>query len=80
MHCCSFSGAILTAETLDMIDLSSPPLSPEAAPTAGLFRLRISAAVSMLLGALIIYGAGFAPGILHGASHDSRHTLGFVCH
>jgi cobalt transporter subunit CbtB len=41
---------------------------------------RVSAAISMLLGALIIYGAGFAPGILHGNSHDSRHTLGFPCH
>ena len=40
----------------------------------------LSAAVSMLLGALIIYGVGFAPGVLHGNSHDSRHTLGFPCH
>ena len=39
-----------------------------------------SAVASMLVGALIIYGMGFAPGILHGQSHDSRHTLGFVCH
>jgi len=39
-----------------------------------------SAIASMLVGALIVYGMGFAPGILHGQSHDSRHTLGFVCH
>ncbi len=42
--------------------------------------IALRAAASMLLGALIIYGVGFAPGILHGQSHDSRHTLGFVCH
>ena len=41
---------------------------------------RSGAVVSILLGALIIYGVGFAPGILHGSLHDSRHTLGFVCH
>ena len=52
--------------------------SPSALPTE--HSATWSAVVSMLLGALIIYGVGFAPGILHGQSHDSRHTLGFVCH
>lgn len=33
-----------------------------------------------ILGAVIIYGVGFAPGIAHGESHDTRHTMGFVCH
>ena len=63
-----------------MSDPSSTIIGQQAAPRAGSLRLRLCAAASMLLGALIIYGAGFAPGILHGASHDSRHTLGFVCH
>jgi cobalt transporter subunit CbtB len=33
-----------------------------------------------LLGALIVYAMGFAPGRLHGTAHDSRHSVGLVCH
>lgn len=40
----------------------------------------LRAAIAVGLGCVIVYGAGFAPGILHGHSHDSRHTLGFPCH
>ncbi|WP_409970473.1 CbtB domain-containing protein [Piscinibacter sp.] len=53
-------------------------ISPSSLPTKQ--STTWSAIASMLMGALIIYGAGFAPGILHGQSHDSRHTLGFICH
>jgi cobalt transporter subunit CbtB len=64
-----------------MTDLPAAAVSGvDTASRAEPLRLRLCAAISMLLGALIIYGTGFAPGILHGASHDSRHTLGFVCH
>ena len=37
-----------------------------------------------LLGAVLIFSAGFAqsrmPLIIHDAAHDSRHALGFPCH
>ena len=36
---------------------------------------------AMLLGAVIIFSAGFAgPQIIHDAAHDSRHALAFPCH
>jgi cobalt transporter subunit CbtB len=38
------------------------------------------AIMSLLLGALIILGVGFGPGILHNAAHDTRHTMAFPCH
>lgn len=63
-----------------MTDLCSVAADGDTDSQAEPLRLQSCAVISMLLGALIIYGAGFAPGILHGASHDSRHTLGFVCH
>jgi cobalt transporter subunit CbtB len=33
-----------------------------------------------LLGAAIVAGVGFAPGALHDAAHDVRHTMMFPCH
>lgn len=34
-----------------------------------------------LLGAALVYGAGFAqPELLHDAAHDSRHSMAFPCH
>lgn len=37
-----------------------------------------------LLGAVLLFSAGFAqsrvPSIIHDAAHDSRHALGFPCH
>jgi cobalt transporter subunit CbtB len=37
--------------------------------------------LAMLLGAFIVYGAGFAsPAGLHNAAHDSRHSFAFPCH
>jgi len=39
-----------------------------------------AAIVPFLLGGVIVYGMGFAPGRLHGAAHDSRHSIGLVCH
>ena len=33
------------------------------------------------LGAVLLFGAGFAPmEALHNAAHDSRHSAGFPCH
>ena len=38
-------------------------------------------ALALLLGAFLIYGAGFAhPEALHNAAHDSRHAFAFPCH
>jgi cobalt transporter subunit CbtB len=34
-----------------------------------------------LLGAVLLYGIGFAqPSLLHDAAHDSRHSMAFPCH
>lgn len=38
------------------------------------------AITAVLLGALIIFGVGFGPGIMHNAAHDTRHTMAFPCH
>jgi cobalt transporter subunit CbtB len=39
------------------------------------------ALAAILLGAVLIAGAGFAgPDALHNAAHDSRHTISFPCH
>lgn len=37
--------------------------------------------VALLLGAFVLFGAGFAPiSALHNAAHDSRHSFAFPCH
>jgi cobalt transporter subunit CbtB len=41
---------------------------------------RWPAVMALLLGALIIFGVGFGPGIMHNAAHDTRHTMAFPCH
>lgn len=41
--------------------------------------LQIAAAV--LLGTVILYGAGFmSSAVMHNAAHDIRHSQGFPCH
>lgn len=36
---------------------------------------------AFLLGAIIVYGAGFlSTGAVHNAAHDTRHSQGFPCH
>lgn len=40
-----------------------------------------AAVTALLLGALILFGVGFAHPILaHNAAHDARHAQGFPCH
>ena len=40
-----------------------------------------AALVALLLGAVILYGVGFASTpLLHNAAHDTRHSQGFPCH
>ncbi len=39
------------------------------------------ALLAIIFGALLLYGAGFAQSsAIHGAAHDSRHSLAFPCH
>ena len=40
-----------------------------------------AALFALLLGTLIVYGAGFAPvAAVHNAAHDGRHVFAFPCH
>ncbi len=39
------------------------------------------AVLAILFGTFLLVGAGFAqPDVLHNATHDVRHALGFPCH
>ena len=52
-------------------------------PTASAPRTRtVSAALAAIaLGAVMIFGVGFAhSSVLHNAAHDTRHAIGFPCH
>jgi cobalt transporter subunit CbtB len=61
--------------------LSKPAGSGEARDSNAAVRgLRWPAIVALLLGAMVILGVGFGPGIAHNAAHDTRHTLAFPCH
>ena len=41
----------------------------------------LAAASAALLGALLLWGVGFAPlAALHNAAHDTRHSMAFPCH
>jgi len=53
-----------------------------AQPTVNVFSERVLPALAAVaLGAVLIYGAGFASKIeLHNAAHDGRHSAGFPCH
>ena len=51
-----------------------------SAPTVGV-RALVQLAAALFLGAVIIYGAGFANmAAAHNAAHDARHSQGFPCH
>jgi cobalt transporter subunit CbtB len=52
-----------------------------AARGARTLDVAVSAFGAFLLGAFLIYGAGFAqPQALHDAAHDGRHSFAFPCH
>jgi cobalt transporter subunit CbtB len=39
------------------------------------------AALVFLMGAVLVFGTGFAhPQALHDAAHDARHSMSFPCH
>lgn len=41
----------------------------------------LQAVLAILLGAVLIYGVGFAsPMAVHNAAHDARHAFAFPCH
>lgn len=49
-------------------------------PAAGLSRAT-AAALAMLFGIFLVFGAGFAhPTTIHNAAHDARHAFAFPCH
>lgn len=40
-----------------------------------------AAIVAALVGAALFFVAGFAPATqIHNAAHDTRHSLGYICH
>lgn len=53
-----------------------------ASAAAALDSRRVAAAaVGLIFGALLLYGAGFmAPEKIHNAAHDTRHAFTFPCH
>ena len=59
---------------------SNPAGSTESDLNAAASRRGWPAITALLLGALIIFGVGFGPGIMHNAAHDTRHTMAFPCH
>lgn len=59
----------------------SSTLASSAAVALPLSQRLILAVGSCLLGAALIFVAGFAPqDVLHNAAHDTRHSTGFPCH
>lgn len=56
--------------------------SPELVGVRARLPTRIVAAtLSALLGAVIVFGVGFAaPQQLHNAAHDTRHSINMPCH
>lgn len=47
----------------------------------GMLSLVLQSVGAVLLGAVIVYGAGFSERAeAHNAAHDSRHTHAFPCH
>jgi len=53
--------------------------STKAAPGAA--AVFLPAVLAILLGAVLVYGVGFAsPMAIHNAAHDARHAFAFPCH
>jgi cobalt transporter subunit CbtB len=60
-----------------MINLLAASTKAASGSTAGF----IPAVLAILLGALLVYGVGFAsPMAIHNAAHDARHSFAFPCH
>jgi cobalt transporter subunit CbtB len=62
-------------------NMSTSTLSASPALALPLSQRLILAIGSCLLGAALIFCAGFAPmEVLHNAAHDARHSAAFPCH
>ncbi|MBV8131995.1 MAG: CbtB-domain containing protein [Alphaproteobacteria bacterium] len=60
-----------------MISMLAASTKTGSGTTAVLF----PAVLAILLGAVLIYGVGFAsPMAIHNAAHDARHAFAFPCH
>lgn len=46
----------------------------------GASKPKLPALAAVALGLFILGVAGFAPGFVHGAAHDARHSLVYPCH
>ena len=56
---------------------------PETGQSADIARVsvRLPAIAAMVLGVVLLFGAGFAqPEALHAATHDVRHAFAMPCH
>jgi len=52
-----------------------------ASGQAALNPARVAGVAALALGALLIFGVGFAqPDFLHAVAHDGRHAFAFPCH
>jgi cobalt transporter subunit CbtB len=48
---------------------------------SGAAAVLLPAVLAILLGAVLVYGIGFAsPMAVHNAAHDARHAFAFPCH
>jgi cobalt transporter subunit CbtB len=58
--------------------ISTLAASTKAASAAAVL---LPAVLAILLGAILVYGVGFAgPMTIHNAAHDARHAFAFPCH
>ncbi len=64
-----------------MENLTSTELKIHAAPISTTISKPLQLVSAMLLGIVILYGAGFVQtSVAHNAAHDMRHSQGFPCH
>jgi cobalt transporter subunit CbtB len=67
-------------EDMTMQSQATTVATTGAASTATITK-GIQLAIAFLLGAVIVYGAGFSQtSEVHNAAHDTRHSQGFPCH
>jgi cobalt transporter subunit CbtB len=56
-------------------------LAASARAASGATAVLLPAVLAILLGAILVYGVGFAgPMAIHNAAHDARHAFAFPCH
>ncbi len=56
-------------------------VAPRVAAAPATISLPMQLAGAVLLGMVMLYGAGFAQTAeVHNAAHDARHSVGFPCH